>query len=168
MGDKSRRISDSTRYLNFSYQNDDNYVFNPKFEGEFTDTRNGLICRNPSLDPLCYYNYIELLNFKAKDWKSVGYLDLGMMPIAMAPSFMQAHYLQIMSTEMAKREVECFQLPAVSLLYNSPGIGVPDLWAFKKDVARALGVAESKVTLGLLLKEVFGDDLNSCKQVSRW
>lgn len=128
----------------------------PGFEGKFVDRRNGIVCIGPTLDLECYYNYVVYLNANRKDWKNYGYLDLGMIPIAMAPVISNFHnnIATTMLGFMRKMKVECYSMPAVSLLYETSVLKENDLWVFREDLARALGWDEHQVSLERLLREV--------------
>lgn len=128
------------------------------YEGTYVDKRNGIICHQPSMDLDCYYNYIVYLNQNRDKWRSYGYLDLGMMPVAMAPAindFPEIIYKSMLII-MRKLKVDCFQMPAVSLFYERPSLKNRDLWVFREDLARAMKVPDGKITLEGFLKKVVG------------
>lgn len=119
--------------------------------GEFKDHRNGFVCINPTVDLDCYINYIELLNLHKDKWQNYGYLDLGMMPLAMGPSFMQSSLVKSLTEIMKACRVKCYSLPPVSLMYSSCKLPVNDIWVFKSDISKMLGIPEDKVTTEKLL-----------------
>lgn len=116
-------------------------------ESMLKDKRNGISCMRPTLDIECYINYINLLNSVRNKWQSYGYLDYGMLPWFMPPSFMLVPEIKLQFLSAAQRlGVRCYEMPAVSLLYNNTIIAEKDLWVFRKDVADALGLDYKKVT----------------------
>lgn len=122
------------------------YEFDPKYQGEFKDSRNGFKCTNPTVDLECYKNYIELLNLHRDKWKSFGYLDLGLMPVAMGPSFMQNWLAELMTGILNQLHITPYFLPPVSLMNTQCKMPVNDIWVMKEDVAKLLGVPADKVT----------------------
>lgn len=118
----------------------------------FRDTRNGIICIEPTMDMECYMNYIDLLNLHRDKWVNYGYLDLGMMPLAMAPSFMQGAIREGMATIANGLNVPIYYMPAVSLLFERCSVGEDDIWVFKSDIARVMNIPETQVTLNKFLR----------------
>lgn len=141
---------------NFKLENY-NYEKVPGHEGQHKDLRNGIICIAPTFDLECYLNYIQLLNFHRDKWKSFGYLDLGMMPLAMAPSFMQTSIKPILVKAMKQMEIDCISLPPVSVMYETSRMPEEDIWVFKSDVAEKFGIDKDKVTLERLLRRLMND-----------
>ena len=128
------------------------------YEGKFVDKRNGIVCVGPTMDLECYYNYIVYLNAHRQEWKTYGYLDLGMIPIAMAPVINNFHneITTAMLRFMRKLKVECYSMPSVSLMYEHSVLKENDLWVFREDLARIMGWDERQVSLERLLREVMG------------
>ena len=119
---------------------------------EHKDYRNGIVCYNSSLDLQCYYNYLECLNMNMKYWRSYGYLDLGLMPLAMGPSFLH-QILQEQLLQLTKiLGVTSLLLPAASFFYDKPVWSGTDIWLYKDEVSRLTGIPESKLTTEKLLR----------------
>ena len=151
------------RTYNFRKEKYD-YKYNPKYEMDVKDIRNGIICYAPSLDLECYLNYIDLLNMQRDKWKTLGYLDLGMIPIWMAPSFMQTEgMLTTLQKTMSMYNIPCHLMPPVSLLMGRQMLSVPDLWAFRNDVAKGLSIPENELTVERMIRRVFTGGLNNIK-----
>lgn len=115
------------------------------------DSRNGIWCYEPTNDMTTYINYIELLNGIRNGvggvggWKSFGYLDLGMMPLAMAPSFLQQTIFDGMAKIANQFNLPVYMLPPVTLLQDKCKLPQSDIWVFKSDVAKLFGKNESEV-----------------------
>lgn len=120
--------------------------------GEFRDYRNGFICVNPTPDLECYINYIELLNLHRDKWKSVGYLDLGMMPIAMLPSFLPNSIKEALVNIMNTYNIPCYNMPPVSVMNSVCKLPEDDIWVFKSDVSAVTGIPENQLTLERFLR----------------
>ena len=136
---------------NFRIENYD-YKKVPGCEGEYKDIRNGIVCVAPTFDIECYLNYIEFLNLHRDKWKSFGYLDLGMMPLAMAPSFMQTQIKTPLTEAMRRAKIPVYSMPPVSVMYERSTMPESDIWVFKEDVAKAFGMDKNKVTLERLIR----------------
>ena len=130
---------------NFKLEKDPNEINLKYVPGEFRDERNGIICINPTVDIPCYINYLELLNGCISEWKSFGYLDLGMMPVSMGPSFMQNTLNEVLLKLASNLDLTCYQMPAVSQLYSTCKLAGSDVWVFREDAARVMGVSSDKL-----------------------
>lgn len=109
------------------------------------DDRNGIYCYMEGDDYLqLYENYIELLNRHRKEWKNVGYLDLGMMPLVMAPSFMQESIVDYFCELTRTLNIPVYSMPPVSLLFEKCRITTNDIWVFKEDIKKVMGLAEDR------------------------
>ena len=85
----------------------------------YRDERNGIYCYRLGNDYLrTYINYIELLNLHRNDWKNVGYLDLGMMPLVMAPSFMQELLTDSLCKFANRLNIPVYSMPPVSVMFG--------------------------------------------------
>ena len=125
--------------FNFRLSNYD-YSYPAAVEGSFTDYRNGIVCKNPSLNLECYLNYLQLLNDSKERWKSNGYLHLGMMPVVMAPSFMQRKFTDLICDRLNAFDIKYYSMPPVSLFYENCKIPERDIWVFREDAAKLMGV----------------------------
>ena len=78
----------STLTYNFSTELDANFTHPQMTRKEFKDTRNGIVSFGlvPGIDS--YLNYLDTLLKRREDWVSVGYLDLGMIPLIVGPSIL--------------------------------------------------------------------------------
>ena len=95
------------------------------------DTRNGIICIDPTYDLECIANYYDFLTSVNGDWISAGYLDLGLVPIFMQPSFMpdMENYLQDINSKLG---AQCYVLRPVSFMRSSY-LGPNDIWVKRED-----------------------------------
>lgn len=134
---------------NFLTEKPENIKVNAK---EYRDTRNGIICVEPSVDLQCYINYIDYLNLYRNEWASYGYLDLGMMPLAMAPSFMHGAISASISSIANKLNIPVYSMPPVSVFLRKCNIGENDIWVFKRDIAAIMKVDGSQVSLTKFLR----------------
>lgn len=121
--------------------------------GSFEDTRNGIICTNPSLDLECYINYLQLLESRKDFWRNNGYLHLGMMPVVMAPSFMQRRLSELICAKLNELGVKYYTMPPVALLYDICRISEQDIWMFRSDAAKVIN--KENVRAVDFLREVF-------------
>lgn len=141
------------------------YSYPPIYKDEFRDGRNGIICVNPSVNIECYINYIDLLNGLTSQWKSAGYLDLGMMPFVMLPSFMPQQMKPALVALASNIGLPCYDMPPVSVMFAACKMPEEDIWVLKSDVAKIMGVPESQVTLGRFLRRI-NNELNRSEQNS--
>lgn len=115
------------------------------------DRRNGIYCIEPTLDAVCYLNYLEYLNANYKDWKSFGYFDLGMIPLFMAPSFMQESLMNELDILVSAWQIPIYTMRACSLLGTSY-FGVKDSWVKREDFEAATGIPADKASMSAFLK----------------
>lgn len=113
--------------------------------GEYTDLRNGIVCVNPTCDIECYINYLQYLNTKIQDWRSYGYLDLGMMPFVMGPSFLQLALRNYLTVKASDLNITLYQMQPVSQLYSACKLPHSDIWVFREDAARIIGMSPDKI-----------------------
>lgn len=119
------------------------------------DYRNGIECINPTMDLTCYINYIEYLNARSSDWKTFAYLDLGMMPLVMAPSFMHEQMKDVFVETIKTLNIPCYEMPAVSMLNGTRVRDITsDIWVFKEDIGKLLGIPETKVTFSKFMEKI--------------
>lgn len=115
----------------------------PLGERHVRDTRNGIVCYKPGTDPIrSYLNYIDLLNLHRNEWRNTGYLDLGMMPLVMGPSFLQDILVDAICDFASKLKLQVYTMPPVSMMFTKCNVTTPDIWVFKKDIARIMGLGE--------------------------
>lgn len=126
-----------------------------KTEGEFRDNRNGIVCVNPTCDVDCYVNYIRYLNLHRDDWRSYGYLDLGMIPLVMGPSFLHEALYKYVVQKVAHTEIQMYNMPPVSFLYEVCKMPVQDVWVFKDEAASVVGVTSEQLNTELLIRWCF-------------
>ena len=132
-------------YKTYNFREED-YEYSEKLTGEYQDLRNGIICKNPSLDFECYFNYLEFLNKKRDNWRSFGYFDIGMMPVVMAPSFMQEVYLDIYASILSKLNLKTYRMKPVTLIYEARKLPFEDVWVFRKEAAELMGKDSGRVS----------------------
>lgn len=137
---------------NFRQENYD-YSYPVQAAGSFRESRNGVICTNPSLDLECYINYLDLLDNHKDIWKNNGYLHLGMMPVVMAPSFMQRKFTELICAKLNELGARYYSMPPISLFYEVCKLDEPDIWMFREDAAKLIG--RTNVTAVDFLREVF-------------
>lgn len=135
---------------NFKINNYD-YKAPAGLEGQYKDLRNGFMCVNPTFDLECYLNYIELLNIMISDWRSFGYLDLGMMPVIMGPSFMQEALRMRLLPVLSEHNVPVYSMPPVSLMYEACNLPLEDVWIFREDAAKLVG-GSNKITANSFIR----------------
>ncbi len=117
----------------------------PVGERHVRDTRNGIICYKPGRDVIkSYMNYIELLNLHRHEWKSTGYLDLGMMPLVMGPSFLQDVLVDAICDFASKLKIQVYTMPPVSMMFAKCSMTTPDIWVFKQDIMRVMELDETE------------------------
>ena len=138
--------------INFQTVNPDSETVNG--ETKYVDLRNGIVCVKPTMDLQCYYNYIKYLNLRQADWKSYGYLDMGMIPLVMLPSFFSEEVREILSAMALQLGIRVYAMPPVSNLRGTYRGTVSDVWVFREDLAKALGVKYQEATLTRWLKEI--------------
>lgn len=141
-------------FQTYNYRHESyDYVYPVQATGSFRESRNGVVCTNPSLDLECYLNYLELLELHKDIWKSNGYLHLGMMPVVMAPSFMQRKFTELICAKLNEMGAKYFSMPPISLFYEVCKMDEPDIWMFREDAAKLVG--KTNVTAVDFLREVF-------------
>ena len=140
--------------FNFRLEHYD-YKVEARFCGNFRDMRNNIDCSNPTADIQCYLNYIEYLNLNRQNWKSYGYLDLGMMPLVMAPSFLHSSLIDPLVTVANKFNLKVYNMPPISLLCETCKVTEEDIWVFKSDVAKLTGMREEQVNIERFLAWCF-------------
>lgn len=118
------------------------------------DLRNGIVCISPTMDLECYYNYIQFLNLYQSDWKSLGYLDMGMIPLVMLPSFFPEELKEILSTAATSQGIKVYAMPPVSNLKGAYRGTVSDVWVYREDLAKVLNVRYQEATLSRWLREI--------------
>lgn len=147
------RVTENFIDLNLNEEEANNFMKEVVESGVYfeTDKRNGIYCIRPTNDLVCYKNYIDYLNSYYSDWKSYGYLDLGLVPILLAPSFM-ADSLNTQINELVKSwKIPLIQMPPVSFLRRGCLNATKDVWVKKTDLAKLLNVSEEEATLSTLL-----------------
>ena len=109
------------------------------------DRRNNIYCMDPTMDYEMYYNYLMYLNSSYTEWRTYGYLDMGMVPYMMWPSFMDSSIvLEHMRGIARKIGITLIPVPGVSFLKDSYITNGTDYWVFREDLlklARALEAA---------------------------
>jgi len=132
----------------------------PVGEYHVRDTRNGIICYRPGKDPVqSYMNYIDLLNLHRSEWKSTGYLDLGMMPLVMGPSFLQDILVDAICDFASKLKLQVYTMPPVSMMFAKCNVTTPDIWVFKKDIAKIMGLDENaRVSFSKFMRWCLNED----------
>lgn len=139
------------------------YAYPKECERTFRDLRNGIDCINPSADLECYFNYLQLLNAHTDQWRSVGYLDKGMMPLVMGPSFMHEGLMNLVMGQISNLEIQPYRLKPVTLLYEDRKLPFEDIWVFREDAAKLMGISNGKVTAEQFLRWCFRNELNRVK-----
>lgn len=102
------------------------------------DLRNGIVCKEPTLDFECYLNYLQLLNSMRDKWVNTGYLQLGMIPVIMAPQFMHNSFFETF-LRMNDVDIKFHTMQSVSLMKSNYITRDHDLWVFREDAARVVG-----------------------------
>jgi hypothetical protein len=87
-------------------------------------------------------------------WKSFGYLDMGMMPLAMGPSFLQKELVDVWLKIAQDVNLRVHLMPPTSMFYADCRLPVKDVWAFKEDVARCFGFNPTSLSVADLLRKV--------------
>lgn len=107
------------------------------------DRRNDIYCMNPTMDYEMYYNYLNFLNSSYNEWRTYGYLDMGMVPYMMWPSFMDSsNVLEHMRGVARKVGITLIQVPGVSFLKDSYVANGTDYWVFREDLLKLANVLE--------------------------
>lgn len=121
------------------------------------DVRNNIVCIAPTMDLVCYYNYLVLLNSEYSNWKNYGYLDAGLVPYLMAPSFMQEILVANMGPLIDGKKVDKYALKPVSFLCNGYVGGSKDIWIKKTDLAEIMGCPVEQASMTRFLEsKIFG------------
>ncbi len=118
------------------------------------DVRNGIWCIDPTLDFVCYKNYINLLNMYYDNWVTYGYLDMGLVPLFMWPSFMTDVMAEAAPELSAKLNIELIPMRPVSFLLGKYSDINKDMWIRKSELADFLKCPIGKATLSNLLVQV--------------
>lgn len=124
------------------------------------DTRNDIVCIDPTYDLLCIANYYDFLTSISDEWISTGYLDLGLVPIFMSPSFMP-NMEQYLESVTSKLGAQCYILRPVSFIRTSY-IGPNDIWIKREDFRKYLSnffgyeVTEEMARPSMWLKALHG------------
>lgn len=101
------------------------------------DRRNDIYCMDPTMDYEMYYNYLMYLNSSYNEWRTYGYLDMGMVPYMMWPSFMDSStVLEYMRGVARKVGITLIQVPGVSFLKDSYVANGTDYWVFREDLLK--------------------------------
>ena len=122
------------------------------------DNRNNISVVNLIPNTQGYLNYLKLLMSLRDKWVSVGYLDLGMIPIIMGPSFWHDVLVSTWLPNIKSAGLIVYPMPGVSLLCSNNMRGVTDYWAFRDDVAKFLDCDPSKVTTEMVFRKLMGVD----------
>ena len=108
------------------------------------DRRNDIYCMDPTMDYEMYYNYLVYLNSSYNEWRTYGYLDMGMVPYMMWPSFMDSsNVLEYMRGVARKVGITLIQVPGVSFLKDSYVANGTDYWVFREDLLKLSKALES-------------------------
>lgn len=118
------------------------------------DTRNSIYCLDPTMDIECYKNYIDYLNAHYNEWRSYGYMDMGLVPITLEPSFLKSWWEGTRYKLPMLLNCPVYSLRAVSFLNNGYVGSTKDSWVRRCDLAVSLGVPEEKATLSTLLERL--------------
>ena len=111
------------------------------------DTRNNILCLNPTLNWTMYYNYLDYLNSVYREWLSYGYFDCGMLPYVMLPNIPTTRrtdsIINMLNNWAKNAEVPTKVVPAVSFLkYSYKGSFGTDSWIFREDFIKVFNMIE--------------------------
>ena len=143
-----------------------NFTFDPNCEKSnpkccrttLTDRRNNIDVINiVPQGTKSYLNYLDLLISLRDKWVSVGYLDLGMIPILMGPTFMHETFVDSYFPIIQNMGLPLYAMPGVSFLCDSAVVrDVTDYWAFRDDVGKFLGMDPNKVRTKDVFNRIMG------------
>lgn len=96
-----------------------------------------------------YINYLTTLQVKSSQWTNYGYFDLGMVPVAMGPSSIHNILRPFIIDYCRSIGLKYYEMKSVSLLQGGyrPKDMDNDIWVFRYDLGRIIGVDELKVSV---------------------
>lgn len=132
---------------NFILIPDDTVISDEEMKNARVDRRNNILCLEPTFDWDCWINYINLLNSVRDKWVNTSYIDMGMVPLLMAPTFMNESMVKPVYNIVNQCGIRVYPTNPIPLMVEKTRSQTKDLWAFKSDVARVIGIPENKLSV---------------------
>lgn len=148
----------AVKFMTYNFTtNPDKYKSHPDIiNGTIHDSRNGIDTTNIIPGLQCYVNYLDLLVMLRDKWISVGYLDLGMVPVIMGPSFMHEPLVTTLLPIIQSKGLKVMPMPGTSFMLGNSMVGSTEYWAFREDAAEFLGCHPDKVRTRDILSKLTG------------
>ena len=118
----------------------------------YYDSKNSIHCCNATMDWICYYNYMTLLNQLYEQWNCYGLFDQQYKPYVYMPSFWNDPTVAEALLEMATRAgANIISTAGTSFMYYGKALGPAEYWIHKNDLAKVVEYASQSFrdTFGL-------------------